>query len=159
MYKTLLKEKKFNEALNEIIKKIKTLNKQKEIEEVIDEVEEYLDDLYEAENINYEEYEKFLSDLWKLQEDIIFNSEGLKIQDTLNMRKEEGKIEIDDIVTFKVKDSFAIPIPYKITKIHNDEYCSLVNLLNNKKYKTKLSYLDKRDKMYFNQNFGDKGEK
>lgn len=153
MYKKYFAKRNFDEGINDIIKQIKKLNNEKEISSYIDEIELYIDELLEKEVINYEEYDELLNEVWKIQDKIIFNNEGIKIQDTLNMIKEKGKIEVDDIVTFKIKDSFSIPIPYKVVKIE-DNFCFLINLLNNKKYKTKLSYLDKRNKMYLNQNFG-----
>lgn len=156
LYENYLIEKKFDEALIVIVDVIKTLYNENEINNFINNVEETVDNLYNEEKLTYKEYDDFLEKLWKITGGISYSTDGLKLQDTLNIRIEKGKIEVGDIVTFKlVKDSFAIPTPYKVTKIDN-ETCSLTNLLNNKKYKTKLSYLDKRDKLYLNQNFGKK---
>ena len=104
--------------------------------------------------ISYEEYDRFLDSLWKLSDKAIsnFNNDNIKLNDTLNMRKEKTPIQINDVVTFKKYNIYDIPRPYKIVKI-NDSMCILEDLEGNK-FKTKLSYLDKRDSLYAEENFG-----
>lgn len=153
-YKLLLSKKKFIDSLEKIEEELNHISDKIETENFISEIEIVADDLYDEDKISYEEYDRFLDSLWKLSDKAIsnFNNDNIKLSDTLNMRKEKTPIQINDVVTFKKYNIYDIPRPYKIVKI-NDSMCILEDLDGNK-FKTKLSYLDKRDSLYAEENFG-----
>lgn len=153
-YQELLSKKRFIDSLEEIEKDLNKIDNKFECENYISEVELFADDLYNEEKISYEEYDNFLDNLWKVSNNAIsnFTSENVKLNDTLNMRKVNSNIEVNDVVTFKKYDSYEIPRPYKIISI-TDSVCILKDL-NGNKFKTKISYLDKRDLLYAEENFG-----
>lgn len=153
-YKSLLIKKRFIDTLEKVEDELNHINTKLETENFISEVEVIADDLYDEDKLSYEEYDHFLDDLWKLSDKAIsnFNIDNIKLSDTLNMRKEKTPIMINDVVTFKKYNVYDIPRPYKIIKL-NDSMCILEDL-DGKKFKTKLSYLDKRDELYAEENFG-----
>lgn len=153
-YQELLSKKKFIDSLEQIEKDLCVINNKFDCENYVSEVELFADDLYNEEKISYEEYDKFLDDLWKVSNNNLsnFNSDNVRLSDTLNMRKINSNLEINDVVTFKKYNSYEIPRPYKVIGI-NDSVCLLKDL-EGKKFKTKINYLDKRDQLYAEENFG-----